>query len=181
MSRVGKKLIPIPAGVNVGVQGNIVTVKGAKATLTQDVQPSIVVKVEDAQVAVTRTTDLRRDRAFHGLYRQLIANMITGVTDGFTKELEIVGVGYRAQIQGSKLVLQIGFCHSVEMLVPTGLELQVPAPTQIVIQGADKQMVGEFAAQIRKIRPPEPYKGKGIRYAGEEVIRKAGKAFGSGD
>ncbi len=176
MSRIGKKPIAIPAGVEVKLDGNTVTVKGPKDTLTQTVHPNMEVKVEGTELLVTRPNDQKENRALHGLTRSLLANMVTGVTEGFTKELEINGVGYRAAMEGNTLVLTIGYSHLVKMETPDGLKCEVPAPNKIVISGADKQAVGQFAAEVRKQRPPEPYKGKGIKYADEHIRRKEGKA-----
>ncbi len=176
MSRIGKKPIAIPAGVEVKLDGNTVTVKGPKDTLTQTVHPNMEVKVEGTELLVTRPNDQKENRALHGLTRSLLANMVTGVTEGFTKELEINGVGYRAAMEGKTLVLTIGYSHLVKMETPDGLKCEVPAPNKIVISGADKQAVGQFAAEVRKQRPPEPYKGKGIKYADEHIRRKEGKA-----
>ncbi len=176
MSRIGKKPIAIPAGVEIKLDGNTVTVKGPKDTLTQTVHPNMEVKVEGTELLVTRPNDQKENRALHGLTRSLLANMVTGVTEGFTKELEINGVGYRAAMEGKTLVLTIGYSHLVKMETPDGLKCEVPAPNKIVISGADKQAVGQFAAEVRKQRPPEPYKGKGIKYADEHIRRKEGKA-----
>lgn len=176
MSRIGKKPIAIPAGVEVKLDGNTVTVKGPKGTLTQAVHPNMEVKIEGAEVTVARPNDQKENRALHGLTRSLIANMVEGVSNGFKKELEINGVGYRAQMNGKTLVLTIGYSHLVNMEVPENLTCEVPAPNQIIISGADKQAVGQFAAEVRKQRPPEPYKGKGIKYVDEHIRRKEGKA-----
>ncbi|MET0276234.1 MAG: 50S ribosomal protein L6 [Acidimicrobiia bacterium] len=177
MSRIGKQPITIPSGVEVTVDDTLVTVKGPKGTLEHDAPATITVAVEDGAVLVTRPDDERANRALHGLTRSLVANMVTGVSDGFVKELEIVGVGYRAAAAGpSHLDLQLGFSHPVAIDAPAGVEFEVPAPTRIIVKGFDKQLVGQVAADIRKIRKPEPYKGKGIRYADERVLRKAGKS-----
>jgi large subunit ribosomal protein L6 len=177
MSRVGKKPIPIPGNVDVTVADGHVTVKGPKGTLEHDVPEGITVAREGDELVVTRPDDEREHRALHGLTRALVANMIVGVSDGFAKELEIVGVGYRATASGpSRLELQLGFSHPVAVDAPPGVEFEVPAPTRITVRGYDKQVVGQVAADIRKIRKPEPYKGKGIRYADERVLRKAGKS-----
>mgnify|MGYP000465557740 CR=1 FL=1 len=178
MSRIGKKPISLPAGVKVTVDGNQVTVQGSKGTLTQTLPKGITVTQEDNQIIVRRANDDKQQRAFHGLIRALIANMVEGVTNGFEKKLELVGVGYRAQLQGKKLVINIGFSHPVEVDAPEGIEFEVPAPTKITVKGIDKQAVGNTAAHIRAIRKPEPYKGKGIKYENEVVRRKAGKAGG---
>jgi large subunit ribosomal protein L6 len=176
MSRIGKQPIPIPGGVTVEVKDSVVQVKGPSGTLSQAVDPDITVAVEDGEVRVTRPSDQREHRALHGLYRSLVANMVEGVTNGFEKRLEIQGVGYRAALKGSGLELQLGFSHPVDFPAPEGITFEVPAPNRISIKGIDKQLVGETAARIRRIRKPEPYKGKGIRYEGEYVRKKAGKA-----
>lgn len=175
MSRIGKKPIEIPSGVELSVDGTTVTVKGPKGTLTQVVPAEVVVDRDGDGVVVTRPNDQPRVRAMHGLTRSLLSNMVTGVTEGFTRELEIVGVGYRATAKGSGIEIQVGYSHPVEVQAPEGIEFEVPSNTRIVVRGIDKQKVGQVAADIRKIRKPEPYKGKGIRYAGEYVRRKAGK------
>ncbi|HVM11530.1 MAG TPA: 50S ribosomal protein L6 [Actinomycetota bacterium] len=176
MSRIGKEPITIPDGVTVAVEGDRVTVTGPKGTLHQAISPDMQVTVEDGTATVRRPTDERQHRALHGLTRTLVANMIEGVTKGFEKALEIQGVGYRAALQGRDLELQLGFSHPVHVAAPDGIEFEVPAPTRIVVRGIDKQLVGAVAADIRKIRKPEPYKGKGVRYEGEYVRKKAGKA-----
>ena len=176
MSRIGRKPIPLPKGVTVTVEGPEVTVKGTKGTLTFRVLPNIAVAVEDNQVLVTRANDDKPVRAAHGMTRAILNNMVVGVHEGFVKQLEIIGVGYRAQMQGKKLVLSLGFSHPVEVDPPAGIELAADGPTKIAVRGVDRQQVGQMAAIIRGYRPPEPYKGKGIRYVGEYVIRKAGKA-----
>jgi len=178
MSRIGKEPVAIPDGVDVNLDGRTLTVKGPRGTLTQDIHPEISVAVEDVRVVVTRPDDEREHRALHGLFRSLIANMVTGVTQGYRRELEIVGVGYRAQARGRGLTLQLGFSHPVEVEAPEGITFEVASPTRIAVAGNDKHLVGQVAANIRKIRKPEPYKGKGIRYAGEQIRRKAGKAAG---
>jgi large subunit ribosomal protein L6 len=179
MSRIGKEPVPIPSGVDVALADATVTVKGPKGELSQAVPEGITVDITDDQVVVTRVSDHRKHRALHGLTRSLIANMVTGVTDGYSKSLEIVGVGYRAQARGSNgLVIQAGYSHPVEITAPEGVTFEVPSPTRITVSGASKQVVGQVAADIRAVRKPEPYKGKGIRYAGEQVRRKAGKAAG---
>jgi large subunit ribosomal protein L6 len=175
MSRIGRKPISVPAGVEVDVTATQVTVKGPKGTLSERINPDIKVAVDDGTLTVTRPSDRGDHRALHGLTRSLVANMVTGVTDGFEKRLEIQGVGYRAQLRGSDLEMQLGFSHSVSVKAPEGITFEVPQPTQIVVRGISKQAVGEVAAQIRKWRPPEPYKGKGIRYVDEYVQRKVGK------
>ncbi len=177
MSRIGKAPISIPKGVEVSVSGKDVTVKGSKGSLTHTVPEVISVSVEDDTVNVARGTDERSARALHGLSRSLINNMVIGVSEGFRKDLEIVGVGYRAAAKGNdKLELSLGFSHSVEVQAPEGITFDVPEPTKIGVIGIDKQAVGQVAAVIRAYRKPEPYKGKGVRYAGERVVRKAGKA-----
>ena len=177
MSRIGLKPIVIPAGVEVSVNGeNTVTVKGPNGTLTQDVNKDITVTVDGSEVKVSRPSDDKEHRSLHGLYRALIANMVKGVTEGFKKDLEVNGVGYRVQMQGNTLVMNLGFSHQVKMDAPEGIKIESPSANAIVISGADKQKVGQFAAQIREKRPPEPYKGKGIKYAEEHIRRKEGKA-----
>jgi large subunit ribosomal protein L6 len=177
MSRIGKKPITIPSGVEVTLDGNHVTVKGPKGTLEHDVPEDITVDREGDELLVGRPDDEREHRSLHGLTRSLVANMVTGVSDGFSRELEIVGVGYRAAAAGPKKIdLQLGFSHPVSVDAPDGVEFEVPVPTRIVVKGFDKQLVGQVAADIRKIRKPEPYKGKGIRYVDERVLRKAGKS-----
>jgi large subunit ribosomal protein L6 len=175
MSRIGRKPISVPAGVSVAVEGNTVRVKGPKGELSERIDGSIAVKLEGDTVFVERPSDQPSHRALHGLSRTLIANMVDGVTQGYARTLEIAGVGYRAQKQGSKLVLNMGYSHPVEMEQPAGIEFEVPTPTRIIVRGISKQRVGETAAIIRRVRPPEPYKGKGIRYENETVRRKAGK------
>ena len=176
MSRIGRKPIAVPAGVDVSIADGVVTVKGAKGTLTQKVHPNMTVTVENGEVLVTRPNDEKENRALHGLTRSLIANMVTGVTQGFSKKLEVNGVGYRVQKQGKDLVMNLGYSHQVVVSEIPGITIEVPSPNKIVITGPDKQLVGQFAAEVREKRPPEPYKGKGIRYAGEFVRRKEGKA-----
>jgi large subunit ribosomal protein L6 len=175
MSRIGKQPIAVPDGVEITIQPDLVKVKGPKGELEERVSGQIGVAQENGEIVVTRSTDRGEHRALHGLTRSLIANMVEGVTNGFEKRLEIQGVGYRAQLQGSKLVLALGYSHPVELNAPTGIDFEVPQPTRIVVRGISKQAVGETAAIIRKQRPPEPYKGKGIRYEGEHVARKVGK------
>ncbi len=177
MSRVGKQPIPIPTGVEVTISGGHVAVKGPNGELHHDAPPSIAITRDGDDVVVTRPDDERANRALHGLTRSLVANMIIGVSEGFTRELEIVGVGYRVLAQGKERIeLQVGFSHAVHIDAPAGITFEVPVPTRIVVKGCDKQAVGQAAADIRKIRKPEPYKGKGIRYADERVLRKAGKS-----
>jgi large subunit ribosomal protein L6 len=177
MSRIGRTPIEVPAGVDITVAGSNVSVKGPRGSLSRDVPEPITLRQEDGVLLVERPDDQRSSRALHGLVRSLVANMVTGVTTGFTKELEIVGVGYRATAAGpAKVDLALGFSHPVSVDAPDGITFEVPAPTRIVVSGIDKEAVGQVAADIRKIRKPEPYKGKGVRYAGERVLRKAGKA-----
>ena len=176
MSRIGKKPIAIPKGVEVKIEGNLVSVKGPKGSLSYSHRPEMKVEVEDGQVVVTRPDDSKLHRSLHGLTRTLIANMVEGVTNGYKKELEVNGVGYRAQKQGKNLVMNLGYSHQVIMPEVDGITIDVPAPNKIIVGGADKQLVGAIAAQIREKRPPEPYKGKGIKYADEVIIRKEGKA-----
>jgi large subunit ribosomal protein L6 len=175
MSRIGRKPIPVPDGVTVEVKPGLVSAKGPKGELRQVVSTEMTVTRSNGDLTVERPTDRGEHRALHGLTRSLIANMVEGVTDGFEKRLEIQGVGYRARLQGKALELSVGYSHPVSVAAPDGIEFEVPAPTQIVVRGIDKQLVGEIAARIRRSRPPEPYKGKGIRYAGEHVRRKVGK------
>ena len=176
MSRIGRKPIAVPAGVEVKLDGATVTVKGPKGTLTQTFNSRMSVAVEGAEIIVTRPTDNKEDRSLHGLTRTLISNMIIGVTEGYTKSLEVNGVGYRCQKQGNNLVMNLGYSHQVIMPEIDGITVEVPSPNSIVISGPDKQKVGQFAAEVREKRPPEPYKGKGIKYAGEHIRRKEGKA-----
>jgi large subunit ribosomal protein L6 len=179
MSRIGKKPVPVPAGVKVGVAGNKVSVEGKLGKLDWSFRPEVVVAVDEAkkQVVVTRNGDTRPARALHGLSRAVINNMVLGVTQGYEKKLEIVGVGYLAAIQKNILQLRVGFANEVHLEIPTGLTVTCPDQTHIVIKGIDKQKVGQFAAEVRAVRKPEPYKGKGVRYEGEVVRRKAGKAM----
>jgi large subunit ribosomal protein L6 len=175
MSRIGKRPIEVPTGVTVTVDPGRVTVHGPKGELRQVVPQRISIAQEEGQIVVTRPTERGEDRALHGLTRTLVANMVDGVTKGFEKRLELQGVGYRAALAGSNLELQVGYSHPVRITPRQGIEFEVPTPTQVVVRGIDKQMVGQTAAEIRKVRPPEPYKGKGIRYEGEYVRRKVGK------
>lgn len=175
MSRIGRKPIALPPGVEIKVEDRVMTVKGPKGELSQAVPEDISIDQQGEELLVTRPSDAKRHRAMHGLTRALLANMVTGVTTGFEKKLEMVGVGYRAQMQGSKLVLNLGFSHPVEIEPPAGIEFEVPAVTRITVKGIDKQLVGNTAADIRALRKPEPYKGKGLRYENEVVRRKAGK------
>ncbi|HVC13481.1 MAG TPA: 50S ribosomal protein L6 [Acidimicrobiales bacterium] len=177
MSRIGRSPIPVPQGVTVALDGGEVTVTGPQGSLARRLPQGISVSQEGDVLNVARSDDEREQRALHGLTRSLVANMVTGVTQGFTKELEIVGVGYRANARGAEAIeLALGFSHPVVVDAPQGISFEVPAPTRIVVRGIDKELVGQVAADIRKIRKPEPYKGKGVRYAGERVLRKAGKA-----
>jgi large subunit ribosomal protein L6 len=175
MSRIGRQPIAIPDGVEVEVKPGTVTVKGPKGELTQVVSREMKVAVENGTLTVERPTDRGEHRALHGLTRSLIANMVEGVTEGYERRLEIQGVGYRAQLKGKALEMSLGFSHPVTVQAPDGIEFEVPQPTEVVVRGIDKQLVGEMAARVRKNRPPEPYKGKGVRYAGEHVPRKVGK------
>jgi large subunit ribosomal protein L6 len=175
VSRIGKQPIAVPETVTVAIEPEVVRVSGPRGSLEERVSREISVEQSDGEIVVTRPTDRGEHRALHGLTRSLIANMVEGVTDGFEKRLEIQGVGYRAQLQGNKLVLALGYSHPVELNAPAGIDFEVPQPTRIVVRGISKQAVGEVAANIRKQRPPEPYKGKGIRYEGEYVARKVGK------
>ena len=175
MSRIGKQPIAIPDGVDVEIKPGTVSVKGPKGELSQAISREIKVQLSDGTLTVQRPTDRGEHRALHGLTRSLIANMVGGVTEGYEKRLEIQGVGYRAQLRGKALELSLGYTHPVTVEAPEGVEFEVPQPTEVVVRGIDKQLVGEVAARIRKARPPEPYKGKGVRYSGEHVARKVGK------
>jgi large subunit ribosomal protein L6 len=175
MSRIGKKPIQIPEGVSISLGPGRVSVNGPKGELEQTVSTRMEIVEQDGTLVVSRPTDRGTDRAVHGLTRSLVANMVAGVTDGFEKRLEIQGVGYRAKLAGKALELSVGYSHPVTIQAPDGIEFEVPQPTQVIVRGIDKQLVGEIASQIRRVRPPEPYKGKGIRYAGEQVKRKVGK------
>ena len=176
MSRIGKQPIPVPSGVTVSVDGSTVRVKGPKGEMVQTFRPEMKIALNDGVLTVERPTESKQDRALHGLTRALLANMVQGVTTGYRRALELVGVGYKAEKKGKNLVLTVGYSHPVEYPEAPGLTISTPAPTQIVVEGIDKQQVGQAAAEIRSVRPPEPYKGKGIRYQGEHVRRKAGKA-----
>lgn len=180
MSRIGRMPIPVPSGVTVKIDGNVVSVKGPKGELSREIPKDITVTQEDGVLNVTRPSDEKEHRSLHGLSRTLVANMVIGVTQGYSKTLEIAGVGYRAAKSGSKLALTLGFSHPVEVEPPKGITIDVPAPTKIIVSGIDKEAVGALAAKIRSFREPEPYKGKGVKYEGEVVRRKAGKAGGKG-
>ena len=176
MSRIGKKPIAVPSGVKVAVDGQAVRVEGPKGTLSLSVPPAIEARLAEQQVVVQRRQETSEAHALHGLTRTLVANMIHGVTEGFRKELEIEGLGYKAQVQGKTLTLQLGYSHPILFPIPEGITVETPKPTQLVIKGIDKQLVGQVAADIRALAPPEPYKGKGVRYVGEIIRRKVGKA-----
>lgn len=180
MSRIGRAPIAIPDGVKVDVKGNVVSVKGPKGELRREFHKDMIIEVANGEILVKRPTENKEHKSLHGLTRTLIFNMVTGVTQGYQKNLEIAGVGYRAAKQGNKLVLTLGYSHPVEVEQPKGLEIQVPAPTKITVSGINKEQVGAMAAQIRGYREPEPYKGKGIRYEGEHIRRKVGKTGGKG-
>lgn len=176
MSRIGRKPIPVPTGVSVTLQGEHITVKGPKGSLERDLHPNMTIQVGDSQIDVVRPDDERQNRALHGLTRALVSNMVVGVTDGYSRTLEIVGVGYRANAKGNDVEFALGFSHPVLFEAPEGITFSLEGTNKVTVSGTDKQLVGQIAANIRKLRPPEPYKGKGIRYAGEHVRRKAGKA-----
>ncbi|MBI4279976.1 MAG: 50S ribosomal protein L6 [Armatimonadetes bacterium] len=176
MSRIGKMPVAVPAGVDVKVDGPVVMVKGPRGALERRFHPDMRIAVEDTQVVVRRPTDQRLHRALHGLTRTLVANMVHGVTKGYQVEMEIQGVGYRAAKQGANLVLQVGYSHPVEVVPPKGIQFEVPAPTRIIVSGIDKELVGQVAARLRAVRPPDSYKGKGVRYVGERIKLKPGKA-----
>lgn len=176
MSRVGKQPITLPSGVEVEIDGQSVSVKGPKGTLDRVFPEEVTIAQEDGEVKVERPADDRRSRAMHGLSRALLANMVTGVSEGYRRELQLVGVGYRAALKGTDLELQVGYSHPVSIVPPEGVVFEVPEPTKVIVSGIDKERVGQASADIRKVRPPEPYKGKGIRYVDEYVRRKAGKA-----
>ena len=178
MSRIGRMPIAIPAGVEVALDGQVITVKKGQTTLTREIHPNMIVKVEDGVITVARPNDLKENRSLHGLTRTLIANMVIGVTEGFKKELEVNGVGYRVQVTGNKLNMNLGYSHPVDMTPPEGITVEAPSANKIIVSGADKQKVGQFAAEIREKRLPEPYKGKGIKYANEVIRRKEGKTGG---
>jgi large subunit ribosomal protein L6 len=176
MSRIGKKPVPVPKNVSASVDGQTIKVKGPKGELERRVHPDITVALDNGTIVVNRPSDEANHRALHGLTRTLVANMVDGVTKGYSKQLEIVGVGYKAEGRPYGLQLALGFSHPIEYRAPKGIKLSAPQPTQIVIEGADKELVGQVAAELRSLRPPEPYKGKGIKYVGEQIRRKAGKA-----
>jgi large subunit ribosomal protein L6 len=178
MSRIGKKPIPVPANVQATVEGQTVKVKGPRGELTRTLHPAMMLSLANGTLTVARPSDENEHKALHGLTRTLIANMVEGVTAGYRKQLDIVGVGYKAEARPYGLQLALGFSHPVEFRAPKGIKLSAPQPTQIIIEGADKEMVGQVAAELRGLRPPEPYKGKGIKYVGEQIRRKAGKAGG---
>ena len=180
MSRIGRKPIAIPAGVEVKNDNGLITVKGPKGTLSQKINPIISVEINGAEINVTRPNDEKEARSLHGLSRTLINNMVIGVTEGYKKELEVNGVGYRVQKQGDTLVMNLGYSHQVFVKEIPGITIEAPGPNEIIISGADKQLVGQFAAEVREKRPPEPYKGKGIKYTTERIRRKEGKAGGKG-
>ena len=179
MSRIGKQPVEVPKGVEVTLQGNTVRVKGPKGDLSMNVHPEIEVRMEDGAVIVDRPSDVPKHRSLHGLTRALIGNMVSGVSEGYQKGLEIVGVGYKAEKSGQGIKIVVGYSHPVQYDAPAGIMIDTPTPTTVVISGADKQMVGQVASEIRAVRPPEPYKGKGIRYQGEQIRRKAGKTAGA--
>jgi large subunit ribosomal protein L6 len=178
MSRIGKKPVTVPKGVTVTLDGSKITVKGPKGELSRSLPAAMLVSQKDGEVIVERPNEENESKALHGLTRTLVANMVEGVTTGFSKQLEIVGVGYKAEVRPYGLQLSLGFSHVIEYKAPAGIKLSAPQPTQVTVEGANKEMVGQVAAEIRSYRPPEPYKGKGIKYAGEQVRRKAGKAGG---
>jgi len=182
MSRVGKQPVKVPPGVKVELASGVFKAKGPRGTTEQALHPEIKVEYDEAagEIRVTRPSDTNRHRALHGLVQRLVANAVTGVSAGFQKKLQIVGIGYSAKLQGQKLLLAVGFANQVEMPIPEGIKVEVPAPQQIIVGGCDRQRVGQFAAEVRRVKPPEPYKGKGIRYEDEYVRRKAGKAFVGG-
>ncbi len=175
MSRIGNKPVVIPAGVTITQSGTTVTVKGPKGELTREFSPNITLNIEEGVVTLTRPDDSKENKTMHGTMRANLNNMVVGVSEGFTKALELIGVGYRAQLQGKKLVLNVGYSHPIEFDAPEGIEIEVPSNTSIIVKGSNKEVVGELAANIRGTRPPEPYKGKGVRYVGEHVRRKEGK------
>ena len=179
MSRIGKKPVEIPKGVNINLEGQVIKVKGPKGELHRTIHPAIKAEIVESEIKFSRPDDLKETRSLHGLTRALIQNMIIGVTDSYKKSLEIVGVGYKAELKGKNLLLNIGYSHPIYFVPPDDVKLEVPAPTQIIISGIDKELVGLVAAKIRSFRKPEPYKGKGIKYSDERIIRKAGKTAGA--
>ncbi len=179
MSRIGKMPVAVPKGVDVKVQDGVVTVKGPKGALDMEFHPEMEMAVENGEIRVGRPSDEKRHKALHGLTRSLVANMVEGVTDGFSKNLEIIGVGYKAEKKGSGVILSLGFSHTIDYQPTDGVNIETPTPTTVIVSGTDKQKVGQTAAEIRSFRPPEPYKGKGVRYQGEHVRRKAGKTAGA--
>ena len=178
MSRIGKKPVEIPKGVTITKDGNLLKVKGPKGELSEKIHPNISVEIKDNEIIVTRPDDTKLNKSLHGLSRALIQNMITGVSDSYQKKLEIVGVGYRAEMKGKNLLLNIGYSHPIYFVPPEGITIETPTQTQVVIKGISKQLTGQIAAKIRSFRKPEPYKGKGIKYSGEHILRKAGKTAG---
>lgn len=178
MSRIGKKIITVPASVTIDLNGSLIKVKGPKGQLAHNIHPNIKVEVKDSEIMVNRPNDLKENKALHGLTRALIQNMVTGVTEEYSKSLEIVGVGYKAELKGNNLLINIGFSHPIFFMPPEGVKLQTPTQNTVIISGVDKQLVGLVAAKLRSIRKPEPYKGKGIKYSNEQIRRKAGKTAG---
>ena len=178
MSRIGKRPVPVPTGVTVTVNGNTVAVKGPRGELKRAIHADLSVALENGIVTVSRPSDEPRHKALHGLSRSLVANMIEGVTKGYSKQLEITGVGYKAEVKPYGLLMSLGFSHQIQVKAPAGIKLTAPVPTQVLVEGSDKEIVGQVAAEIRSLRKPEPYKGKGVKYAGEIIRRKAGKAGG---
>lgn len=176
MSRIGRKPITVPSGVDITLENSVITVKGPKGTLTRELHKDMKVTVENNEITVVRPSDNKTHRSLHGTTRSVVNNMVSGVTEGFAKSLELVGVGYRASKSGDKIVLNVGYSHPVEITPETGIEFEVPSNTKIIVRGIDKERVGAYAAKIRSVREPEPYKGKGIKYEGERIIRKEGKA-----
>ena len=180
MSRIGKKLVVIPKEVKIEVKDGVIFVEGPKGKLSRKLSDRISVEIKDDQLFVKRVSDSKIDKSMHGLFRALIINMIKGVTEGYVKELEIIGVGFKAAVAGDKLNMALGFSHPVNIAIPAGIKIETPKPTQLIIRSADKELIGKMASEIRAIYPPEPYKGKGIRYAGEQVKKKVGKAQATG-
>ena len=178
MSRIGKQPVSVPGGVTVTLNGSTLAVKGPKGELTRVFHPEMILSFENSTLTVTRPSDETRHKALHGLTRTLVANMVEGVTKGFVRQLEITGVGYKAEVKPYGLLMSLGYSHTIEVKAPAGVKLSAPVPTQVLVEGADKEVVGRIASEIRKLRKPEPYKGKGVRYAGEIIRRKAGKAGG---